>query len=173
MGLTPQPAESPRVDMSREGDHAMNGRGFTITLIGLFAATAVFACPPMSAQSGSNAQTAPTGVSLPHNHPLSTKMQKRFAHMTKRYKLTAEQQAQLRAILLKEQQDQQTASADNYMSRANKQDEFADLHETSQEKIGSILDKKQKRKFDADEKTRAWMDGRLPEPNPGPALGSW
>ena len=28
-------------------------------------------------------------------------------------------------------------------------------------------------KFDADEKRRAWMDGRLPVPNPGPALGSW
>jgi len=28
--------------------------------------------------------------------------------------------------------------------------------------------------FDADEKRRAWMDGRVPEPNPGPALnGGW
>jgi len=28
--------------------------------------------------------------------------------------------------------------------------------------------------FDADEKRRAWMDGRVPEPNPGPGLnGGW
>jgi hypothetical protein len=65
----------------------------------------------------------------------------------------------------------QTVNADTFMSRGNKRDELTDLHEASQQKIGSSLTKKQKRKFDSDEKTRAWMDGRLPEPNPGPPLG--
>jgi hypothetical protein len=56
------------------------------------------------------------------------------------------------------------------MSTGNKREEIASPHEASQQKIGAILDKTQKRKFDGDEKRRAWMDGRLPEPNPGPPL---
>lgn len=93
--------------------------------------------------------------------------------MTRRYKLTADQQSQMQAILLDQQQDMQTVGADTYMSAANKRAEFATLHEASQQEIRAILNEKQKRKFDADERRRAWMDGRLPEPNPGPPLGSW
>ena len=79
---------------------------------------------------------------------------------------------ELKAILLKEQEDTQTVTADTFMPAGNKREEIASLHEASQQKIGAILDEKQKRKFDGDEKRRAWMGGRLPEPNPGPALNS-
>jgi len=102
----------------------------------------------------------------------SKKLDKQLAHMSKRYKLTADQQAQVKTILMKEPQDTQTLSADTYLSAGNRRDEAATLHEASQQKIGAILTAKQKHKFDADEKRRAWMDGRLPEPNPGPALNS-
>jgi Spy/CpxP family protein refolding chaperone len=88
--------------------------------------------------------------------------------MSKRYSLTPEQQAQVKSILFKEEQDIQTVSADTSMSGGNKHEEAASLHDASQQKIGAILTRKQKHKFDADEKRRAWMDGRLPEPNPGP-----
>lgn len=104
---------------------------------------------------------------------LSAKFDKRLTHMTRRYKLTADQQSQMQAILLDQQQDMQTVGADTYMSAANKRAEVATLHEASQQEIRAILNEKQKRKFDADERRRAWMDGRLPEPNPGPPLGSW
>jgi hypothetical protein len=90
---------------------------------------------------------------------LSKKFEKRFAHMTTRYKLTTEQQARVKAILLKEQEDTQTVTADTFMPTGNKREEIASLHEASQQKIGTILDEKQKRKFDGDEKRRAWMDG--------------
>jgi len=94
--------------------------------------------------------------------------------MSKRYKLTPEQQAQVRSILFKEEQDMQTVSADTFMSGGNKREEAASLHDASQQTIAAVLTKKQKHTFDVDEKRRAWMDGRLPEPNPGPALnGGW
>ena len=93
--------------------------------------------------------------------------------MTRRYKLTAEQQTQVKTILIKEQQDMQTVLADTYMSVGNRREEVASLHEASQQKIGAVLDKKQKRKFDSDEKRRAWMDGRMRNPNPGPPLNSF
>ena len=93
--------------------------------------------------------------------------------MTRRYKLTAEQQTQVKTILIKEQQDMQTVTADTFMSKDNRREEVASLHEASQQKIGAVLDKKQKRKFDSDEKRRAWMDGRMRNPNPGPPLNSF
>ena len=98
---------------------------------------------------------------------LSKRFEKRFARMTTRYRLTIEQQALVKAILLKEQEDTQTVTADTFMPAGNMREEIASLREASQQKIGAILDKKQKHKFDGDEKRHAWMDGRLPEPNRG------
>ncbi len=90
--------------------------------------------------------------------------------MTRRYRLTPEQQAQVRSILFKEEQDIQTVSADSFMSRGNKREEVVSLHDASQQKIATMLNKQQRHKFDSDEKTRAWMEGRLPNPNPGPSV---
>ena len=102
--------------------------------------------------------------------PLSKKSEERLGHMSKRYRLTAEQQALVRSILSKEEQDRQTVSADRFLSGGNKREEAVGLHDASQQKIAAVLTRKQKHTFDVDEKRRAWMDGRLPEPNPGPAL---
>jgi hypothetical protein len=97
--------------------------------------------------------------------PLSKKFEKRCAQMTTRYKLTAAQRAAVKVILLKEQQDTQTVTADTFMSNGNRREEIAGLHEASQQKIGAILDKKQKRKFDGDEK-RAAPGWTVACPNP-------
>lgn len=146
-------------------------RQLSLILLGLFGAAATLSCPAVFAQQSSNAQTTPPSLPFTHDHSLSKKTLKRFAQMTKRYKLAADQESQLQSILWEEQQDEQTANADTLMSSGSRRDELAGLHVASQQKFGSILNNRQKRKFDADEKTRAWMDGRLPDPNPGPALG--
>jgi hypothetical protein len=140
----------------------------SLLLTGLLATGIAFAQQPETSQADM------VGNSTRSAAHLSKSLEKRFLHMTRRYTLTAEQQAHVKAILLKEEQDAQTVTMDTFMSNANKREEIASLYEASQQKIGAILDKKQKRKFDADEKRRAWMDGRLPEANPGPSLnGSW
>ena len=139
--------------------------------------TALLATSVMLAQapnSASESRTSHDSSGLLSHQTLaqSKKLDRQLAHMSKRYKLTADQQAQVKTILMKEQQDLQTVSANTHMSAGNRREEVATLHEASQQKIGSILTAKQKQKFDADEKRRAWMGGRLPEPNPGPALNS-
>jgi hypothetical protein len=64
--------------------------------------------------------------------------------------------------------------SDTLMSRANRRGEESSVFEATQKKIGTILTDQQRHMFDADEKRRAWMDGRVPEPNPGPTLnGGW
>jgi hypothetical protein len=121
---------------------------------------------PVLSQAG--IRNPASSVKADSSAALKKDFQKRFSHMSKRYKLTATQQVQLRSILLKEQQDQQTVFADSYMSRKDKREEQAKLFEASQQKIRVILTIPQRHKFDADERRRAWMDGRLPNPNPGP-----
>jgi hypothetical protein len=67
---------------------------------------------------------------------LSKKLDKQLARMSKRYKLTAEQQAQIKTILMKDQQDMQTVSADTYMLARNRSEEAATLHEASNRRSG-------------------------------------
>jgi hypothetical protein len=68
----------------------------------------------------------------------------------------------------------QLVDSDTLMSCANRRGEESSVFEATQKKIGTILTDQQRHMFDADEKRRAWMDGRVPEPNPGPALnGGW
>jgi hypothetical protein len=141
----------------------MRRQGFSLVVAGIFANGVLFAQQTATAPAWASLQASAQSAGS-----LSKKVEKQFTHMTKRYKLTAEQQTRVKTILMKEQQDTQTVSADTYMSVGNRRQEVASLHEASQQKIGALLNKKQKRKFDSDEKRRAWMDGRLPNPNPGP-----
>lgn len=143
----------------------------TLVLAGCFSA-ALLSAQQLAPRPERNvlSQADPADISIARDGTLSKQFQKRFVHATKRYRLTAEQRAQVKSILWKEQTDTQTVSADSFMSTRDKREEMAHLYETSQQEIASVLTKEQKRRFDSDEKTRAWMEGRLPEPNPGPPL---
>lgn len=160
--------------MKREESAAMKRKLCSFVLVGLLATGVVFAQQSITAQEQRTSLQAASRASVLPAGPLSKKSEKRLVQMSKRYRLTPEQQAQVRSILFKEEQDIQTVSADTLMSGGNKREEVASLHDASQQKIASILTRQQKHKFDADEKSHAWMDGRLPNPNPGPALnGGW
>lgn len=141
----------------------MRRQAFSLVVAGILAHGVLFAQHTAIAPAPAGLEASAHSSGL-----LPEEFEKQFTHMTKRYKLTADQQAQVKTILMKEQQDMQTVTADTLMSKGNRREEVTNLHEASQQKIGTVLDKKQKRKFDRDEKRRAWMDGRLPNPNPGP-----
>jgi Spy/CpxP family protein refolding chaperone len=158
----------------RQESAAMKRQLCGFVLVGLLATGVLFAQQAGSAPERSSPLQTASQVSDLSAGALSKKSETRLAHMTKRYKLTPEQQTQVRSIFSKEEQDLQTVSANTFMSGGNKREETDSLHDASQQKIATVLTQKQKHKFDADEKRRAWMDGRLPEPNPGPALnGGW
>ncbi len=142
-----------------------------LVLTGLLTA-GVLSSQQLAPRPERNALPAPdaVGIDVARDGALSAQFQKRFVRATRRYKLNAEQQAQLKSILAKEQADTQIVSADTFMSGPERRVEVAQLYEASQHEIETILTRQQKHKFDADEKTRAWMEGRLPEPNPGPPL---
>lgn len=146
----------------------MNKKGFYFILFGWFASVLLLAQQaPVGPRRIVPAPSAATGISS-YEEPLSRNFYKRLKHATKRYKLTTKHQAQVQLILQREQADDQLVNADQLMSGKDKREEQARLFEQSEQLIGAILNKRQKRRFDKDEKTRAWMDGRLPNPNPGP-----
>jgi hypothetical protein len=149
----------------------MSWQRCTPVLAGYFSASILLA-QQLAPRPQRNVLPQPDAVNVraPRDPALSKQFQKRFVHATGRYKLTAEQQAQVESILLKEQKDTQTVSTDTFMSGRDKHEEVGHLYDASQQKIGAILTKRQKRKFDADEKVRAQIEGRLPWPNPGPPL---
>jgi Spy/CpxP family protein refolding chaperone len=141
----------------------------TFALPGLLAAGVMLAQEPL-AVPGPGAAQVDASASSQLTGDRDRNIEKRLAHMTRRYKLTADQQTQIRSILEKEQRDVQLVHADTFMSRSNRREETVSVQEASQKKIAAILTDRQRHKFDAEEKRRAWMDGRLPEPNPGPPL---
>jgi hypothetical protein len=146
----------------------MNKKGLSFILFGFFGGVVLLAqqAPDGPRQILPAPNTAASVSS--YEEPLPKKFYKRLIRATKRYKLTSEQQAQVKSILQREQADDQVVNADELMSGREKGKEQARLFEESQKRIGTVLNKQQKRKFDKDETTRAWMDGRLPNPNPGP-----
>jgi protein CpxP len=74
-----------------------------------------------------------------------------LAHMTKRYKLTADQQGQIKPILEAQQQSMMQMHSDNSMSREDKMAKMKSAREDSKSKIEAVLTPDQKEKFEADQ----------------------
>jgi Spy/CpxP family protein refolding chaperone len=75
----------------------------------------------------------------------------RLAQMTKRYKLTADQQSQIKPILQDEQQQMQSMHSDTTTSREDKRAKMMSMHQASTQKIEAVLTDEQKQKFEADQ----------------------
>jgi Spy/CpxP family protein refolding chaperone len=75
----------------------------------------------------------------------------RLAKMTKRYKLTADQQSQIKPILQDEQQQMQSMHSDTTTSREDKRSKMMSMHQADQQKIEAVLTDEQKQKFEADQ----------------------
>jgi Spy/CpxP family protein refolding chaperone len=76
---------------------------------------------------------------------------RRLVHMTIRYKLTGEQQSQIKPILQEEQQQLKSLRTDSSASRDEKRTKMQSIRQASQEKIAAILTDSQRQEFNADE----------------------
>ncbi len=75
----------------------------------------------------------------------------RLAHMTQRYKLTADQQSQIKPILADGQQQMEALRSDTALSRQDKFAKFQSLHQEQAQKISAVLTDEQRKQFDADQ----------------------
>jgi hypothetical protein len=85
----------------------------------------------------------------------------RLAHMTKRYKLTTDQQSQIKPILQDEQQQMQSMRSDTTSSREDKMAKMKSTHEASTQKIEAVLNDQQKQQFEADQQKMQERRGRM------------
>jgi Spy/CpxP family protein refolding chaperone len=117
--------------------------------------TGFLATGVMLAQEAGSApeQNAPQaeGGGMGHHGGHMMDPDQRLAHMTKRYKLTADQQSQIKPILQDEQQQMQSMRSDTSTSREDKRAKMQSMHEADQQKIEAVLTDEQKQKFEADQ----------------------
>jgi Spy/CpxP family protein refolding chaperone len=76
------------------------------------------------------------------------------ARMTKRYKLSSDQQAQIKPILANQQQQIQALRQDSTLSREDRMAKVKSIHEDSSSKIQAVLNDSQKQKFAQDQQRR-------------------
>ena len=123
----------------------------SLVLTGMLATGVMFAQEPSSTPPDQNApQTEGGGM----GHRGGMRMMdpdKRLAHMTKRYKLTADQQSQIKPILQDEQQQMQSMHSDTSTSREDKMAKMKSMREADNQKIEAVLNDEQKQKFEADQ----------------------
>jgi len=74
-----------------------------------------------------------------------------LAHMTRRYKLTADQQAQIKPILTAQHDQMEQLHSNTSMSREDKMAKMKSVREDTKSKIEAVLTADQKQKFEADQ----------------------
>jgi Spy/CpxP family protein refolding chaperone len=122
----------------------------SLVLTGLLATGVMLAQEPGSAPEQGAPQAEGGGMGGHHRGGMMDPDQ-RLAHMTKRYKLTADQQSQIKPILQDEQQQMQSMRSDTTSSREDKMAKMKSTHEASTQKIEAVLTDEQKQKFEADQ----------------------
>jgi Spy/CpxP family protein refolding chaperone len=83
----------------------------------------------------------------------------RLAQMTKRYDLSADQQAQIKPILADTQQKMMALRQDSSMPREDKMTKMMSIREDANTKISAILNDSQKQKFAEDQQKHMQQHG--------------
>src|SRR6202034_3278084 len=112
--------------------------GLTLGSAAAFAQQDSPAPPDAAAQQGGGHRQPPTP-------------DEQVARMTKRYNLSADQQAQIKPIVADQQQKMMALRGDSSMSRDDKMAKMKSIHEDSNTKIQSILNDTQKQQFAQDQ----------------------
>jgi protein CpxP len=123
----------------------------SLVLTGLLATGVMLAQEPGSAPDQNAPQAEGGGMGGHGGRGMMMDPDQRLAHMTKRYKLTADQQSQIKPILQDEQQQMQSMRSDTTSSREDKRAKMQSMHQASTQKIEAVLTDEQKQKFEADQ----------------------
>jgi hypothetical protein len=91
-----------------------------------------------------------------------------LARMSKRYNLSADQQSQLKPILVSQQQQMQALRGDSSMSREDRMAKMQSIRSDSNTKIEAILNDTQKKQFAED---RQRMQERMQQRGDGAGPG--
>jgi Spy/CpxP family protein refolding chaperone len=126
---------------------------YRIALSSLLAAGLTLGSAAAFAQQDNAAPAAATQPGQFGGHKQRTP-DEQVARMTKRYSLTADQQAQIKPILANQQQQMMALRQDSTLSRDDKRAKMQSIHADSTNKIQAILNDTQKQKFAQDQQKR-------------------
>ena len=166
----------------------MNNRLCRFAVSGLLATSLTFSTAAVFAQQDNappapdaSAQQPPNGqMNGPMNGPMNGQGRmgrapmdpdEQVAHMTKRYHLSADQQTQIKPILVSQQQQMMALRQDTSSSRDDKMAKMKGIHDDSSTKIQAILDDGQKQKFAADQQKMQERRQERMQGQGGPAAG--
>ena len=105
--------------------------------------------PNMQGQTGAQSTMGSGGGMMHHKGMMDA--DSRLAHMTKKYKLTSDQQSQIKPILQDEQQQMTTMHSDTSMSKQDKMTKMQSMHQDDEQKISAVLTDDQRKMYDADQ----------------------
>ena len=119
-------------------------------LLAALACTAVpFAAAQDSGSSSNDQPSANAGGPSEHGRGGHFDPAKRTEMLTKRLKLTADQQPKVLDILKSAQSQMQSLRSDSSVSQEDRRSKMMDIHKTSDDQIRALLDANQQKKWDA------------------------
>jgi Spy/CpxP family protein refolding chaperone len=107
--------------------------------------------PPDNPPTGPPAGEPTAAAAMNNEAGHKAEFERRLALMAKRYKLTVDQQNQIKPVLEDEQEQMESMSSDTSASREDKRSKMVSLHRTTNEKIEALLTDEPKEKFEADQ----------------------
>lgn len=127
----------------------------------LLAAVAVTAVPFAAAQDngGNDQQSTTAGEPPEHGRGGHFDPAKRTEMLTKRLKLTSDQQPKVLDILKSAQSQMQGLRSDSSLSQDDRRSKMMDIHKTSNDQIRALLDANQQKKWDAMQSEREQWHG--------------
>lgn len=132
---------------------------------GALAAGLVFGAQAFAQEPGAAPETsAPPPVQGPGGRRGMMDPEQQLAGMTKRYNLSADQQTQIKPILLSQQQQMQALRGDSSLSREDRMAKMQSIRADSKTKIEAILNDDQKKQFKEDQQR---MQERMQQRGPG------
>lgn len=132
-------------------------------LLALMLLGLVYAVTPsvVAQDNGSNdQQAAPAGAPSEHGHGHGDfDPAKRTEMLTKKLKLTSDQQAKVQDILKSEQSQMETLRSDSSLSREDRRPKMMEIHKASASQIRALLDPNQQKKWEEMQSKREQWQG--------------
>jgi periplasmic protein CpxP/Spy len=140
----------------------------TLMMMALGGMLALCASPVLLAQDNTTPQQDNSQQQGPGGRGHGMDPDTQLAHMTKQLDLTADQQSQIRPILVDRQQKMQALWQNQSLSQEDRRSQMMGIRQDSNAKIEAVLNDQQKQKFEAmqERRGRHGMQGGDNQPQP-------
>jgi hypothetical protein len=143
---------------------------FKQSLLVLVAAGAIAIAAPFAAAQDSPSQNSDQQAPAQNNgHRRGMDPDQRTQELTKKLKLSSDQQAKVKDALVSEHSQMESLHQDSSLSEQDRHAKMMEIHKSSDAQIRGLLDSTQQKKWDEMQaKREQWMQGHHGGPDAGP-----